>query len=141
MWRKLAVILFLLILAQTANASSFSTVPHDSEHYSHHIQTSKIEKQQASIFNNDDSQDLFNLPRLNRHSASLFSAELQTSPNYVLVIEFFKRHFKASLFKNLANPPIQVNWFEQLAHKTTSSRISGWKDGNYLYTSRIYYHS
>ena len=141
MWRKFTLVLFLLILAQTANASSISTVPHASEHYSHHIQKSKIEKQQASIFNNNDSQNLFNLPRLNRHNASLFSAEIQTSPNYVLVVEFFKSRFKASLFKNLADPPIQINWFAQLAHKKTSSRISGWKDGNYLYTSRIYYRS
>lgn len=95
----------------------------------------------ASIFENDESQDLFNLPRLNRLSPSLFIAEMQTSPSYVLVIEFFKVKLTAGLFKHLANPPVVSQWFEQLSHKSKSSRLSGWKDGNSLYTSRITYYS
>ncbi len=139
MWRKLTVMLFLMVLAQTANAMPIPETFSDES--STHITTSQTELQTASIYVNDESEDLFNLPRLNRLSPSLFFAEIQTSPNYVLVIEFFKIKLNAGLFKNLANPPVTPQWFEQLSHNANSSRLSGWKDGNFLYSSRTTYHS
>jgi len=138
MWRKLTVLLFLMILAQTANALPISQTNSQSLESS---STLLIELQNTSVFDNDESEDLFNLPRLNRLSPSLFSAELQTTPNYALVIEFFKSKLSAGLFKNLANPPEVILWFEQASHSTHSSRLSGWKDGNSLYSSRVTYHS
>jgi len=131
--------LFLLVLAQTANALPIPETLNDE--FSKNISISQIEQQTASLFGNDESEDLFNLPRLNRLSPSLFSAEIQLSPNYVLVIEFFKIKLTAGLFKNLANPPVITPWFAQLSHQTNLSRLSGWKDGNFLYSSRVTYHS
>jgi hypothetical protein len=131
--------LFLLVLAQNANALPNPEFFNDISSAS--VSIAQIEQQAASLFDNDESEELFNLPRLNRFSPSLFSAEIQTTPNYVLLIEFFKIKLTAGLFKNLANPPLNTPWFEQLSHNTNSSRISGWKDGNFLYSSRTTYHS
>jgi hypothetical protein len=139
MWRKLTIMLFLFVLAQTANASP----NHDiiEKEPLNHVSFSPAEQQSASIFDKDESKNSFNLPRLNRLSPSLFTAEIQTTPNYLLVIEFFKIKLTAGLFKNLANPPVTPQWFEKLSHNTNSSRLSGWKDGNFLYSSRTIYHS
>ena len=138
MCRKLTVMLFLLVLAQTANALPSPESLNDVT--SHHVYDPQAEQENASNFD-DDQEYLFNLPRLNRLSPSLFTAEIQTTPNYVLVIEFFKIKLTAGLFKNLANPPVIPQWFEQLSHNANSSRLSGWKDGNFLYSSRTTYHS
>ncbi|WP_057830779.1 hypothetical protein [Colwellia sp. TT2012] len=139
MWRKLAVMLFLLVLAQTASALPISeNIADDS---ANNVSIAQIDQQTAPFFDSDEPEDVFNLPRLNRLTPSLFTAEVQTSPNYVLVVEFFKIKLTAGLFKNLANPPLITPWFEQLSHKTNSSRLSGWKDGNFLYASRTTYHS
>ena len=138
MWRKLTVMLFLLVLAQTANALPISETFNDES--STDVSIFQIEQQTVSTFDNNESEDLFNLPRLNRLSPSLFSSDIQTTPNYVVEIEFFKVKLTAGLFKNLANPPVITPWFEQLSHKTNSSRVSGWKDGNFLYSSRTTYH-
>ncbi len=139
MWRKLAVMLFLLVLAQTANALPISETSQINAAIEASI--SQVEQQKASMHNNDEPEDLFNLSTLTRLSPSLFSAEIQISPNYVLVMEFFKVKLTAALFKNLANPPVLTQWFEQLSHKTNSSRLSGWKDSNLLYSARTTYHS
>jgi hypothetical protein len=139
MWRKLTLMLFLLVLAQTANA--LPSLEPSSDATSHHVYIPQIEQQSTLNFDSDESEDLFNLPRLNRLSPSLFTAEIQTTPNYVLVIEFFKIKLTAGLFKNLANPPVIIQWFEKLSHTANSSRLSGWKDGNFLYSSRTTYHS
>lgn len=109
--------------------------------FSYHDYTPQVEQKNASSLDEDESEEHYNLPRLNRLNPSLFSAEIQTTPNYVLVIEFFKITLSAGLFKNLTNPPLTTQWFEKLSHKTNSSRLSGWKDGNFLYSSRTTYHS
>ena len=139
MWRKLAVMLFLLVLAQTANALPISEKIDDDS--ASNVSIAQIDQQTASFFDSDEPEDVFNLPRLTRLTPSLFTAEIQTSPNYVLVVEFFKIKLTAGLFKNLTNPPLITHWFVQLSHKTNSSRLSGWKDGNFLYASRTTYHS
>jgi hypothetical protein len=139
MWRKLTIMLFLLVLAQTANA--LPNLGFIDKEFLNHVSFSQAEQQSVSIFDKNESKDSFNLPRLNRLSPSLFTAEIQTTPNYVLVIEFFKIKLTAGLFKNLANPPVTPQWFEKLSHNTNSSRLSGWKDGNFLYSSRTTYHS
>ena len=92
MWRKLTVMLFLMILAQAANASSIAKVNSQSFETNSIKQLSITLSEQllASSADNDESEDLFNLPRLTRISPSLFSAEVQTTANYVLVMEFFK---------------------------------------------------
>ncbi len=138
MWRKLTVMLFLLVLAQTASALPI----HETLTYekTKAVSVSQAEQHTAENINNDETENLFNLPRLHQVSPSVFSAEIQISPNYFLVIEFFKSKLNAGLFKHLANPPVMPTWFERLSHKTNSSRLSGWKDGNSLYTSRTTYH-
>ncbi|KGJ96884.1 hypothetical protein [Colwellia psychrerythraea] len=138
MWRKLAVMLFLLVLAQAANALPISE---NNDNSAKNVSIAQIEQQTAATLDNDEPEDVFNVPRLTRLTPSIFTAEIQTSPNYVLVVEFFKIKLTAGLFKNLANPPVITHWFEQLSHKTKSSRLSGWKDGNFLYASRATYHS
>lgn len=137
MWRKLTVMLFLLVLVQTANALPISEIVNDNS--ATLIENTQLEQKLIAVIDLDDPTDLFNLPRVNSFNPSLFSTEIQTSPNYVLVIEFFKTKLNAGLFKDLANPPLIPNWFEQLSHNNNSSRLSGWKDGNSLYSSRILY--
>lgn len=139
MWRKLTLMLFLLVLAQAANALPSLEV-YDKDSFKH-VSFAQAVQLNVLNFDNDEPKDLFNLPRLNRVSPSLFAAEIQTTPNYVLVIEFFKVKLNAGVFKNLTNPPLTPQWFEQLSHNTNSSRLSGWKDGNFLYSSRITYQS
>lgn len=138
MWHKLAVMLVLLVLAQTAKALPISEIFHDTSSTS--VSSTQLEQNITSFFDNDDPDDVFNLPRINTLSPLVFASEVQTQPNYVLLIEFFKVKLTSGLFKNLANPPLAPNWFEQLSHKTKSSRLSGWKDGNSMYSSRTTYH-
>lgn len=139
MWRQLAVMLFVLVVAHTASALPIPDAFNDG--YSTHTKNSQIEQQTTSIFDDVEPKDLFSIQRLNRISPALFNAEIQTTPNYVLVVEFFKVKLTAGLYKNLINPPLITPWFEQLSHKNNSSRLSGWKDGNFLYSSSTTYHS
>jgi len=141
MWRKLTVLLFLFVLAQTANALPIPEIFHVENINTNNISISHVEQHTAVNFDNDEPDNLFNLPRFQQISPSLFSTEIQTSPSYILVIEFFKPKLNAGLFKDLANPPLIPTWFERLSHKTNSSRLCGWKDSNSLYSSRITYYS
>ncbi|NQY65752.1 MAG: hypothetical protein HRT38_19060 [Alteromonadaceae bacterium] len=127
--------MFLLILAQTANSWPISNDKIDStiqfiELESQKTQPVELESQKFTLTENDEREDLFTFPRTLRATATVFSTEIQTRPNYVLEIEFFEIPLTATLFKNLINPPVILNWYEQLSCKTSSSRISGWKDGN-----------
>ncbi len=147
MWRKLTILLFLLVLAKTASALPISKINNDD--YSVAYNTSQIALQTNvdgdfdfdSSIDTDEPEVLYNLPRTSRLNASLFSVEVQNSPEYVLIVEFFKIKLNAGLFKHLANPPVITPWFDQLSHSSNSSRLSGWKDGNSLYSSRTTYHS
>ncbi|WP_441003964.1 hypothetical protein [Pseudocolwellia agarivorans] len=147
MWRKLTILLFLLVLAKTASALPISKINNDD--YSVAYNTSQIALQTNvdgdfdfdSSIDSDEPEVLYNLPRTSRLNASLFSVEVQNSPEYVLIVEFFKIKLNAGVFKHLANPPVITPWFEQLSHSSNSSRLSGWKDGNSLYSSRTTYHS
>ena len=89
----------------------------------------------------DQEKDIFPLPRGTGQSATMFSSESQTSPNYFLEVEFFQLALTAALFKHLFNPPLPVSWYEQQSYQTQSSRLSGWKDGNALYASSPIYPS
>jgi hypothetical protein len=139
MWRNLATFILLFLLAQAANAKP---IPELTENRLAHVSyVVQIDKQDSAIFDDESQEELFNLPRFNRMSASSFSIEAQTAPIYVLVIEFFKVNAYAREFKNLIAPPKIDNWFEQVSQSKSTSRISGWKDGNFLYTARTTYHS
>jgi hypothetical protein len=145
MWRNLSIVFFLFVLAQTANAlpsenfvENASSSPLALPFEIKNVETSISD---ISLFDESEPEDVFNLPRIYQASASVFSNEIQNTPNYFLVIEFFKIKLNAGLFKNLANPPVQLNWYEQLSHRSNSKRISGWKDSNILYASRANYHS
>ena len=145
MWRNLSILLCLFVLAQTAMALPIENLI---QNVSSSPLTLPLEIKNVDTSNSDtllldesESEDAFSLPRLYQASASVFSNELQNTPNYFLVIEFFKIKLTAGLFKNLANPPVQLNWYEQLSHRSNSTRLSGWKDGNTLYASRVNYHS
>ena len=145
MWRSFSIILFLITLVQTANAlpiESFSQNASTSP-AAYQIETNNLESPITNrlLLDESEPEDVFNLPRIYQASASVFSNELQNTPNYVLVVEFFKIKLNAGLFKNLANPPVQLNWHEQLSHRSNSKRLSGWKDSNILYASRAEYYS
>lgn len=138
MWRYITILWLLFFLAQNANASSISTL---SQHkLTQDSDVTQLALKAKTALDDHDQQELFNLPRINSISPTTFSVEAQTTPNYVLVIEFFKTNTSEREFKNLAPPEKLNNWFEQLTHQTKSSRISGWKDGNFLYSARISYH-
>ena len=145
MWRNFSIFLCLFALAQTANALPMENFDQNASTSPLTLQLKivNVETSSSNILLLDESEpeDTFNLPRLYQASASVFSNELQNTPNYFLVIEFFKIKLNAGLFKNLANPPVQLNWYEQLSHRSNSTRLSGWKDGNTLYASRVNYHS
>lgn len=138
MWRKLTAMLLLIVLAQTANALSHHE--NNLDNFSSST-THFIEQSSTPILDNNEPPELFNLPRLQLLTPALFTAKSQTMPNYGLVIEFFEVKLSAKLFKNLANPPRRAHWFERLGQQTSSFRISGWKDGNFLYTKRLIYPS
>ncbi|WDE11323.1 hypothetical protein [Thalassomonas haliotis] len=89
----------------------------------------------------DDFDGYFNPPGGLRASAPVFAAQVQAEPDYVLEIEFFASELAAAFFKNLSNPPLAPIWHQQLRDNNQTCRISGWKDGNCLYSGRITYHS
>jgi len=145
MWRNLSIILFLIVLAQTANTSPIESFVKSVTTYS---STSPFETKivdssisDTLLLDENEPVESYNLPRISQACASTFSNEIQTTPNYIFVIEFFELKLTAGLFKNLTNPPVQLNWYEQLSHRSNSNRLSGWKDGNTLYASRTTYHS
>ncbi|TPH18073.1 hypothetical protein [Litorilituus lipolyticus] len=80
-------------------------------------------------------------PRNIRVSATTFTSELQLSPEYCLLVEFFEIKLKASLYKNLTNPPLVLAWYINKPITNRSSRLSGWKESNALYSATITYHS
>jgi len=139
MWRFITIFFMLFLLAQNADALSISA--HTENNLDQHSDVVKIDQQASTTFDHQNPQDLFNLPRINSISPTTFTVEAQTEPNYVLVIEFFKTNTSEREFKNLAPPVILTHWFEQLNHQAKSSRISGWKDGNFLYSAKTTYHS
>ncbi|TWX52274.1 hypothetical protein [Colwellia hornerae] len=145
MWRTFSITLFLFVLAATANALPIENSADSHLTFSSISTLGKIDSHTPSnvtvLIDNIAPDDVAKLPRLNRVCASLFINEIQTTPNYLLVTEFFPLKLSASLFKNLANPPVQLNWFEQLSHRSNSNRLAGWKDGNTLYKARLTYHS
>jgi len=147
MWRNLTLALFLLILAQTANATSsfnfdFNIDNKTSFQPAHTVQSSSNTVDLfATLLDDENPKGHVNLPRINRACSSLFSHEIQLTPDYYLAITFFEIKLSAALFKNLINPDVQTPWFEQISHQSNSSRISGWKDSNLLYTSSIAYYS
>jgi hypothetical protein len=145
MWRRFSITVFLFVLATTANALPIENF---TDNFSAISKTYQLEKNNSQtsiahtvIVDESEPEDAFSLPRLSRACASVFSNEVQTTPNYMLVIEFFEIKMSTGLFKNLANPPVHLNWYEQLSHRSNSTRLSGWKDGNILYASRLTYHS
>jgi len=168
MWRKFLIILLLFTIVQSAyalpslNFTEQSLPLSGSNKVSYFSNIHQEIKQSPSALVLGDSSDenitsnsttqtitveeesndeLYTLPRILRASASTFTTELQASPDYVLVIEFFAIKLTAGLFKHLANPPLVVAWFEQTSANSSSSRISGWKDSNLLYKSNITYFS
>jgi hypothetical protein len=139
MRRYITILLVIFLLAQNANAWSHSEFNQNT--FAQHNDITQLDQNANTTFDVQHSQDLFTLPRINSISPATFSVEAQTAPIYVLVIEFFKTESSAREFKNLAPPPNLINWFEQLNHHAKSSRISGWKDGNFLYSAKTTYHS
>jgi len=143
MWRNLTLALFLLILAHTANATSNSNFENKTSIQSAHslkMSSSNLDFS-FTLLNEETPEEHVNLPKINRACSSLFNHEIQLTPDYYLAITFFEMKLSAALFKNLTNPGVRTPWFEQISHRSNSSRISGWKDSNILYTSRITYYS
>ena len=70
MWRQLAVMLFVLVVAHTASALPISEVL--TVENSTHLTNTQIEQQPTSVFDDNEPEDLLNLPRLNRISPALF---------------------------------------------------------------------
>lgn len=132
MWHKLLLAL-LFVLALAAEKLVLSDLSAD---ITPAPAFSLFVDQTSTSVASDDIQDSFSVPNLYRLNASIFSTENQTSPNYVLEIEFFEVKLAAGLYKHLANPPSTVHWFELNSFTPQSSRLSGWKDGNYLYVSQ-----
>lgn len=143
MFRNFTLAFFLLILAQTVNATSNLNFDNETSIQPvHTVQASATTVDfPFTLLDDNIPKDQVNLPRLNTACSSLFSHEIQLTPNYYLAITFFEIKFNAALFKNLTNPPVQVLWFEQISHQSNSSRISGWKESNVLYASSITYYS
>ena len=167
-WRKLSIILLFLTLVQSAfalpslnftqqplshnssnNAAYISNTHQASKHAPSTLEleefvvetVSNNSTTQAIAVDEDNTDEIYTSPRILRASASTFTTEFQATPDYVLVIEFFAIKLTAGLFKNLANPPQFVPWFEQSNASNSASRVSGWKDSNILYASRAKYYS
>ena len=139
-WRSLTMYLALLLVVYTANFSAASFSADEQQ-----IKPAKVVFSEKGAFSlteeSDDFDGYFNPPRGLRAVAPVFAAQVQTEPDYVLEIEFFAAELTAAFFKNLSNPPLAPIWHQLLTHHNSISRISGWKDGNALYTGRITYHS
>lgn len=154
MWHKLVTSLLFIVLVQSANALPISTFNNELHHSDNtYTVTQGISSEQlklktlisdqlaADVLDEEQSDEPLTLPRTARANVSSFTSEIQTNPDYVLVIEFFEVKLTTALFKNLTNPPLLLDWFEQVSANNSSSRLSGWKDSNSLYTSSITYHS
>ena len=79
------------------------------------------------------------LPPSGRQAASAFGSVLQNEPTFVLAYEFLPeiveiKHFLAPLSTNSAIP-----WYLRPDASTSHSRLTGWKDGNTLYTGSLTY--
>ena len=79
------------------------------------------------------------LPPIERQAVSTFSSVIQTEPNFVLIHEFHPeilglKHFLAPLIANT-----DVPWYLRSDAPNSHNRVTGWKDGNTLYTGTITY--
>ena len=89
MWRKLTVLLFLLILANSASALEIAELFNDS-HLTYEVatQVDPIEQVNTAL-EHENSDVLYNLPRTNGVNASLFTAEIQITPKVFLTGRIF----------------------------------------------------
>ncbi|ASP47143.1 hypothetical protein [Cognaticolwellia beringensis] len=71
-------------------------------HLTHEVATQVEHIEQV----NADFDVLSSLSRANGVNATLVSAEIQITPKYFLIVEFFKIKLTAGLFKNLTDPPL-----------------------------------
>ena len=97
-----------------------------------HDSTKSIDKQISDLLLFDKEA-----PRTNNHRSVQFLTEVQSEPEFEIV-------FEPPLTKDAQAPPKPVScrilpWY--LQSSLGKSRVSGWKDGNSLYTGKITYHS
>lgn len=72
-------------------------------------------------------------------SAMLFRDSLQTKPVYCLKTEFFSTDIPSHLKPELRFEQNDSPWFMR-SNLKSNCRVSGWKDGNFLYTASITYY-
>lgn len=70
------------------------------------------------------------------HRSVLFLSDNQSEPQYEPILEFGDADTKRTSVTQ--SPVIPIPWYVISSGK---SRLSGWKDGNTLYTAKITYHS
>ena len=73
------------------------------------------------------------------YNATLFRDNLQLRPVYWLKSKFTSPNLNSSIFTSAHIKPQNTQWFIH-SNRRVGSRLSGWKDGNSLYSSSITYY-
>jgi|GEM_PF-4929212 len=121
-------------VTQTGEKSSVNPV---SVVYSEQVETSvQISNLTAVAQETIADKALLSLPRTH---ASMFRTSLQIQPVYIVRAELYPPPQSQYNLSYIIPEPELSPWFI-FKNKNSQSRLSGWKDGNSLYTASITYH-
>ncbi|MDV5168914.1 hypothetical protein [Photobacterium rosenbergii] len=152
--RRLYTICLLVLLwcANTAIAQPIEPFndkllsPLVSNDYSSHLRRAlcqcPVQTTDSSIITQDDDRSVFD----EGHEAFFFNAlrriksvdhyaGMGVKPAFTLVFEFHPPSYLSRALKPTALPPLQSHWVGHIPHN--HNRLSGWKEGNQLYSHRF----
>jgi hypothetical protein len=130
-----------MLLSLSATPGINSTVPHADTNYSIELTSSVTDNLTKWVVRTKEQKNkpLFvkETVRATTHQTVLFLANSQANPAFELEFEFNSPDLSAGRYytSTIDTTP----WF--LKSSQGSTRVSGWKDGNSLYTATITYHS
>lgn len=79
------------------------------------------------------------LPPFERQSVTVFSSSSQLEPLFVFAYEFLPEIRARKHFLTLVPPANNLPWYLRSTPSNKHNRVTGWKDGNNLYTGSITY--
>ncbi|MFT6897288.1 MAG: hypothetical protein ACJA13_001694 [Paraglaciecola sp.] len=91
------------------------------------------------IFYSDWQQFGTSLPPFERQAVTAFKSLWQLEPLFVIAYEFLPEIRARKYFLTLLPPKNNLPWYLRATTSHKHNRVTGWKDGNNLYTGSITY--
>lgn len=91
------------------------------------------------VFHSYWQQFVISLPPFERLAVSIFNCPSQLEPLFVIAYEFLPEIRARKYFLTLVPPNNNLPWYLRATSSNKHNRVTGWKDGNNLYTGSITY--